>query len=213
MQAVNESGRSNNHIDVERGSFSAIEAVQLDLNEASGFLGNPLEQHGSEQFERGVLELDPSSQTGSLSLSPHTFDPMIDCSTVNPASIDCKGAAEEGSEGDTPQVEGVAGSRCKNGGGQCSGRRTVPGDSDSKKSAMTEIEVGGTVVEGKALWEVGKWMFGTSVVLGLVFGLFSDREQSPVQVSLVCGIQVCTSFFFYVPVPTFIPHLDSQTRE
>lgn len=51
-----------------------------------------------------------------------------------------------------------------------------------------------TTVDGKPLWELGKWMFFTSVVLGLVFGLFSDSQRSPLQVSLVLCIQVC----FYV---------------
>jgi hypothetical protein len=40
------------------------------------------------------------------------------------------------------------------------------------------------------LWEVGKWMFGTSVLLALVVGLFSQKERSALQVALVCCIQV-----------------------
>ena len=53
-----------------------------------------------------------------------------------------------------------------------------------------EAEISDSPADEKPLWEVGKWMFGTSVVLGLVFGLFGDQERSPVQVSLVCAIQV-----------------------
>lgn len=187
LEAVNVSGRSNEHIDMQRGTFHVVEAMELSVAGGSGLLKNPLDCGlVSDSFTQPATlprPLEPDSNSDldlpvdSLRLNAEDIDRVVAASTGTVARISRKGAADVSDSGDMHSG-------------------TVRDRSESNKSALAAI-----VEEDKPLWEVGKWMFGTSVVLGLVFGLFSDRESSPLQVSLVCAIQVSphTLHTTYVP--------------
>jgi hypothetical protein len=71
-----------------------------------------------------------------------------------------------------------SGCECSSGGGGMHAARAVS-VTGSDESA-----------DERALWRAGRWKFATSVVLALVFGLFSEARESYVQVALVLGIQL-----------------------
>lgn len=186
MQAVNESGRSNEHIGMERASFSGMEAMELDSAESvMRGMESPLEKPPQAHATAGGQKMERQHAWRAfpgppLALSPHTLD-SSSASSLNERS-------DQGREGC-----GVLG-RGDVALGVAAGSTESDSDRDQNHVRSRDNSKDGELLDSdkdeKPLWEVGKWMFGTSVVLALAFGLFADRERSPVQVILVCGVQV-----------------------